>query len=927
MLFDRSDIVPIRSQRVPQSIETPVTFVSAPGVYLRYTYSRSSDSMASGIDGQDYLCFQHNDQKFVFVVADGVGSSFCGNLAARILGDGLLEWLWAADIPYFGAAAALGEAATSALNRLQKQAHYEVEAYEIPGQISPLVRQALEAQRAYGSEAIFAAMRIDHPSPTIPDGLISLCWMGDTQVHLIDLDGQKIEIGGRWENANRWSTTQGVRGAMSAWMRELSGIGRIVAFTDGLAGHASQVFDDSDDQLDREIRAGARLPTSDDVALIDVITRTARYEGYPDPDLPDPNLERPQLEPIWNPTGTGMYELRWTWAGEKNASFMIQEATNPALSDGKVMEGIVKEPHWGPDEAQPPGHYYYRVRAANRRGVVSPWSELRQTKVAYPPPPAPELSVDQSGSMPTLMWQIEGESLDFLLQEAAEEDFEEPKTVYSGRNTSWAAPPGYPPGAYYYRVQAVSDGGAGSWSEPYKLEIVLPPPPRPHITAASDPYRDDGSSYELHWQAAPGATYYEIEEANTEGAPARTLRRDDTVHRVSGQPPGEYVYRARACHEHGCSDWSNALTITVSERPPAEAPDLTRHEVDADGPLIINWAALPDADAYEVEISDSDRFDSSRLFTSVAPSFSAPGHEPGEVFARVRGVNAGGDGPWSASLRLAIPPGAPARIETLISEDGRRIGVQWAVVEGPVTYSLELSSGSESDFREVYRGSEPRCEISTGEQAMTAVFRVRAEVGGAASDWRTADPVSIAPSLTAPTLGIPEIGEEGEAALRWTPVSGAARYILEVSRSDQFGSPQRLEGVKTAVTFHPPASGRYWFRVRAAQTDQIGPASNIVSIEAQRPTAPSLWPIEPVKANSLFEIAWTAVPGGVYYELQGTTSDQFEPDKTATTRVNHPSLKYSVPGRSAGRYFYRVRAVDAHQQASVWSNVLVVEVQ
>jgi predicted phage tail protein len=126
--------------------------------------------------------------------------------------------------------------------------------------------------------------------------------------------------------------------------------------------------------------------------------------------------------------------------------------------------------------------------------------------------------------------------------------------------------------------------------------------------------------------------------------------------------------------------------------------------------------------------------------------------------------------------------------------------------------------------------------------------------------------------------------------------------------------------------FHPPASGRFWFRVRAAQGEQMGPASNIVSIEAQRPTAPSLWPLDPVKANAMFEIAWTAVPGGVYYELQGSATGQFETGKTATTRVNHPSLKYAVPGRSPGRYYYRVRAVDAYGQASVWSNVLIVEV-
>ena len=255
--FHRSEDVPIRTQQVPQTIETPVSFVSAPGAYVRYAYSRSSDSMSSQVEGQDYLCFRHNDQRLVFVVCDGVGSSFCGNLASRLLGDSLLDWLWSLDITYLGGAPALKEAAVSYLNRFQKQAQHEVAEYEIPEEISGLVRQALEAQRAYGSEAIFAAARIDHPSVTIPDGLISVCWMGDTQIHVHDEQGEEIEIGGVWDNANRWSTVQGVKGQMNAWMQSLESVGRVFAFTDGLNTHADQLSEYGDAKLDRERRSSS----------------------------------------------------------------------------------------------------------------------------------------------------------------------------------------------------------------------------------------------------------------------------------------------------------------------------------------------------------------------------------------------------------------------------------------------------------------------------------------------------------------------------------------------------------------------------------------------------------------------------------------------------------------------------------------------
>jgi hypothetical protein len=279
-LFGRSEVVPIRTQRVPQKIETPVTFQSVPNAYVRFAYARSSDSMNNQVEGQDYLCFEHNDQRLVFVVCDGVGSSFCGNLAARILGDALLEWLWALDIGYMGGAAGLSEAATSHLNRIQKQAQHEVAEYQIPDTISGLVRQALEAQRAYGSEAIFAAARIDHPGPVFADGLVSVVWMGDTQIHVLGEDGAPLDLGGQWNNANRWSSSQGVKGRMSAWMHELTGVGRVLAFTDGLSTHAESIFDYGDSKLDREIHAGSRLASSDDVAFVDMVLRSPVYEGY-----------------------------------------------------------------------------------------------------------------------------------------------------------------------------------------------------------------------------------------------------------------------------------------------------------------------------------------------------------------------------------------------------------------------------------------------------------------------------------------------------------------------------------------------------------------------------------------------------------------------------------------------------------------------
>lgn len=926
--FSRSEVVPIRTQRIPQTIETQVTFVSVPGAYVRYAYSRSSDSMANQIEGQDYLCFRHNDQRLVFVICDGVGSSFCGNLAARIMGDALLDWLWALDVGYLGGAAALQEAATSFLNRLQKQARHEVEEYEIPDQIPPLIQQALEQQRAYGSEAIFAAARIDHPGLVITDGLLSVFWMGDTRLRVIGGEGNLLDLDGSWENANRWSTTQGVRGTLSAWMQPLTGIGRIVAFTDGLSAHQDDLLNYSDDRLDREIHMGGRLPSSDDVAFVDVVVRSPQYEGYPDPVLPDPNIERPHLEQVWNPTGAGEYELRWNWHGAPKARFLIQEATNPALTDSQVIDVESGKLAWRPAKTQEPGHYYYRVRAVNRWGTVTPWSELRKTKVVYPVPPAPELQPVEPGAVPVMNWSGEGETLEYQLEQSADADFGDPEVVFEGRSTSWTVPVNrYKPGTYYYRVCAISDGGTSPWSEVQQVDITLPPPPTPHLAAAS--YGQEHGAYELRWQPVTGATFYELEQTERQSGETEIISLQDSIYQVTGQEVGEYVYRVRACHEFDSSRWSNEQLVIVAPLRPTEAPELALEAPD-EGNIRLTWTEIPDADEYIIQVSEDGMFsDAQTLRTQAGRKLEVPRREPGVLYLRVCGANAGGQGPWSESGQVSITPKAPGWVEATLSTDEKCITLAWGAVGGRVTYCVEVitSAGDVRTTTEAYRGPDTQFEFKPPVGVESVSFRVRSEVADVQSRWQESDPVQLHPPPATPVLEEPEIDDRSEVRLRWTTVADATSYIVEVSRDKDFmvvlGA---IPTEETSVKFYPPGSGRYWFRVKASHRTRQSAPSNRVAVLAKRPAPPLVWPVDPVKENNAYEITWKGMPGCAYYEAQESSTSTFEPGKTETIRIMHPGQKLERPGRSKGRYYYRVKAVDEQSQSSLWSNVLTVEV-
>ncbi len=920
------EVIPTRSHHVPQSIETPVTFEQAPGVYVRYTYSRSSDSMANQIDGQDFLCFKHNDQRFTAVICDGVGSSFCGNLAARILGENLIEWLWSLDIMTVTGHAALMESAAAYLNKMQKLAQVEVAEYQIPGEITGLIRQALESQRAYGSEAVFAACRIDHPSPSLPDGLVSILWMGDTHIEVLDNDGTLIELGGEFANADRWSTARGVRGSTYTWMGSLHDVGRIVAYTDGLLAHADVLRGYSDTTLDQAIRAGSKLPSSDDVAFIDMVIRSPFYEGYPSGEGYDPNEKRPLLKPIWNPTGEPVFELVWEYEARGKVSYLIQEAANPALIDAVTLEAADNSSSWKPGTPREPGNYYYRVRAIPRWGRMSPWSDLRMTRVAYPAPAAPIFAAAEPGPAPHLAWEVDGDALDFRLEAASDDTFSDAHPVYEGRNNEWAAMAGqFKPGVYTFRVRATSDGGDGPWSEPLAVEVLMPPPPVPHPGAIS--YDGLHGSHILRWQGSPGATHYEVRRLAETGEEV-IAETTDTSWLLGELAAGEYTIAVRACHDFGCSAWSASQALSILPPAPEEAPALSLDDAGLeDGLITLRWTPVEGARQYLVEISESPDFANAQFQSVADTTFEMTRREPGLLHYRVAAENAGGEGPWSNMVSSLITPPAPDWIEVRNADEGG-FTVSWGSVGTRAIYRV-IRARADGGEEEIYEGPGYHVSDSSAPAEITLTYRVRAELPGIASGWRESAAVTRpAPAFAAPHMEAPQVEDGGMLYLKWSPVEGADSYLLEVSSSRDFsGATRTTESAGARGRFIPHAAGLYFFRVIAARSGEKpvnSPPSNIVACEVKKPAGPSLWPVDPVAAGESYSVTWRGVPNCRVYEVEEAADMDFTA-VTATWQVAHPAQELNHPAAEAGRRYLRARAVYENGETSEWSRVIPVD--
>lgn len=272
----------------------------------RYAYARAADSRRDDEPGQDYLAFRDGADHFVFAVCDGVGQSFYGDLAARLLGDALVDWLETGP-PVADHPAALVDSLPAFLSALTATAAERVDQYPIPDG-PPLLREVLLEKQARGSEAMFVCGRVDAPGPARPNGRVLLAWMGDMRVYLWRGD-RPVDLGGVHETDQRWSSRRGpVGGAVNLYHGPLTDTQgepvRLVAYSDGL-----KVLDKwanlrlTDVGLQRAIDHSNSLPDSDDLVYLELTTHSAQPATQPRPAAPAqqaPSTRRP-MAPLPRP--------------------------------------------------------------------------------------------------------------------------------------------------------------------------------------------------------------------------------------------------------------------------------------------------------------------------------------------------------------------------------------------------------------------------------------------------------------------------------------------------------------------------------------------------------------------------------------------------------------------------------------------------
>ncbi len=276
-----------------------------------------------------------------------------------------------------------------------------------------------------------------------------------------------------------------------------------------------------------------------------------------------------------------------------------------------------------------------------------------------------------------------------------------------------------PRSTYRFRVRAVGDNAASTWSNEAEAFTLVPP-------ATPGDFAADAISHHtvrLTWsRASEDEERFDIErhETGTDWMLAHTVAAGkETIDDEERSASTTYWYRIRAVNAAGPSDWSDAVEVTTPALPVPDTPFGVMARATGPTSIVVTWIMpYPSCEqAFELEESlTGDEND----FTAVTPapeggdrSYTRGGLQPSTTYYyRLRAINSSGTSAYSDTASAttlkkdARLPAPPFDVRASALSDSR-IRISWAMPDPTLAegFTLERSlSGREDDFTELAGG-------------------------------------------------------------------------------------------------------------------------------------------------------------------------------------------------------------------------------
>lgn len=300
------------------AVEKPVRVHVAAG----YRRCREFDAKVPGgkqQPGQDFCTFRIDEHHAVGVVADGVGQSFFGDIAARVAGRALIDFLWTrrANPPTDAEFSAF-------LNEQQPILADEVERKTLSDDLDPFLLAALmETKHKDGSQTVLGAVVLD-----LQARAANIYLLGD--IIAIVHDASPTPWPWCADKHGRWASTDGIKGSIER--ETLSNVEAIMLKSDGAGPDWGLVLDDVV-QHGHFVARAEQWAERDDVSFVLVASRGIEL-ALPAPPVavePDSAVEPPPHdEPNTDRGPAEPRELRDAPPGEADRARTSANAEQPS---------------------------------------------------------------------------------------------------------------------------------------------------------------------------------------------------------------------------------------------------------------------------------------------------------------------------------------------------------------------------------------------------------------------------------------------------------------------------------------------------------------------------------------------------------------------------------------------------------------------
>ncbi|WP_081417500.1 pectinesterase family protein [Paenibacillus sp. Soil522] len=361
------------------------------------------------------------------------------------------------------------------------------------------------------------------------------------------------------------------------------------------------------------------------------------------------------------------------------------------------------------------------------------------------------------------------------------------------------------------------------------VKVYLQPAPAPRGLAATI----GNEQVQLRWNAASGATSYNVKRSLTDGGPYTPIARDiaETTYIDSGLTNDTtYYYVVTANNPVGESGNSNQIAATPILLPDKPAAPASLSSVPRNAQVSLEWAAVEGATSYTLKRSTVSGGPYTNVKTNMTGNaYTDNGLANGQTYYYVvTAVNIAGES--VPSQEMAATPVAPLQSPSGLQAaagDGQAT-ITWQPVASAESYTVKRSTVSGGPYTPVATGLSGTAYTDTSLTNGTAYYYVVSANGGGTISSNSPQ-VRVIPAPANGTPAAPAVNlEAGNSQVRisWTASDGALSYNVKRSAALN-GSFETIAAnvAGTAYTDNGVTNGtKYYYSVTSlnAKGESIG---------------------------------------------------------------------------------------------------------